>query len=101
MTERRKYLISGLLIREGQKIKIKNAHIFVEEMCQLYYPGKNDVSDRRLVSGDIGILKKLPMSHLGRPVFVIEIDGLETDFLWIYEELYDLKEHLEVIDEGD
>lgn len=96
MKQEKTYMISGLSVKEGQLVKFKNVEKFIEEMCQLYYPGTTDVTDRRLISGDKGILKKMPGSYMGRPVFVVDIDGLETDFLWVYEELYDLKEHIEI-----
>lgn len=89
-------------IRAGMTVKLKNAHIFIEEMCQLYYPGVNDAApDKRIESGNIALIKKVPGTYLGRPLLVMEIDGLESDFLWVYEEIYNLEEHLEVISESD
>lgn len=93
-------LVSGMKIKIGGKIRFKNTNPFIEEMCQLYIKGTNDVSERRIETGDVGTVIKHPGTYMGRPLIVIEIDGYETDYLWVYEELYDLKEHMEVIDES-
>jgi len=88
-------------IKEGMKVRLKNAHLFIEEMCELYYPGTNDITGMKIVNDKIAIIKKLPGTYLGRPIFIMVIDGYESDYLWVYEELYNLEEHLEVLSESD